>query len=324
MVFEKVGKPLKLVERPVPIPTEDQVLVRVLACAVCRTDLHIIDGELPNPKLPLILGHQIVGRITQLGKNVTRLHQNQLVGIPWLGKSCGTCPYCLSERENLCDNALFTGYTLDGGFAEFCVAYADFCFSLHESSQPEHTAPLLCGGFIGYRAYRMTEKAKNIGFYGFGSSAHMLIQIALHEKRHVYVFTRSGDTKGQKLAKQLGACWAGSSEEQPPIPLDAVIIFAPVGELIPKALRAVGKGGIVVCAGIHMSDIPSFPYSDLWGERILRSVANLTRKDGRQLLELAPRVPIETQITVYPLEKVNEALNDLRSGHVNGTAVIGA
>lgn len=322
MVFEGVGLPLRLVDMPVPIPGDSEVLIRILACGVCRTDLHIIDGELSEPKLPLVLGHQIVGTVVNKGKNVFSIHAGQYVGVPWLGKSCGQCRFCESDRENLCDNAIYTGYQIDGGFAEYCVADADFIFTVPESYPPEHAAPLLCGGLIGYRSYRMTGNATSIGFYGFGSSAHMIIQLARHQGREVYAFTRKGDLEGQQFAKQLGANWAGDSEQTPPELLDAAIIFAPVGDLVPTALRALDKGGVVICAGIHMSDIPSFPYSDLWGERIIRSVANLTRQDGREFLSLAPQVPIQTQVTTYPLEQANQALEDLRRGRVHGTAVI--
>jgi alcohol dehydrogenase, propanol-preferring len=322
MIFEGVGKPLRLMDVPVPSPAKGQVKIQVQACAVCRTDLHIIDGELPKPKLPLILGHQIVGTVSELGEGVTNLKIGQKVGVPWLGKSCGHCKFCLSNRENLCDNAIFTGYTIDGGFAEYCVAYAAFCFPLPTDHPPTHQAPLLCGGLIGYRAYRMAEKAKRIGFYGFGSSAHMLIQVAAHEKREIYAFTRKGDSKGQQSARNLGAVWAGHSEEYPPEKLDAAIIFAPVGSLMTTALRALDKGGSVISAGIHMSDIPSFPYADLWEERIMRSVANLTRQDGREFLPLAFSIPIKTQVSAYPLKELNQAVEDLRHGKFQGTAVI--
>lgn len=313
MVFEKVGKPLQLKEVPIPTPREGQALIKVHACAVCRTDLHIIDGELKEPKLPLILGHQIVGTIEGTGKRV---------GVPWLGGSCGMCPYCLEGQENLCDSTVLTGYNVDGGFAEYCVARKDFCFPIPEGFDDVQAAPLLCGGLIGFRTLRMAQDAKRLGFYGFGSAAHMLIQIARYQHQEVYAFTRKGDEKTQKFARSLGAVWAGGSDEKPPIPLDAALIFAPQGSLIPLALQAVRKGGSVICAGIHMSAIPSFSYDLLYGERILRSVTNLTRQDGRDLLSLAPKIPIHTKITTYPLASLNQALSDLRSGKLTGTAVI--
>lgn len=317
MVLEKTNKPLVLKEIPIPVPEEHQVLIKVHACAVCRTDLHIFRGELPSPKLPLIMGHQIVGTVER-GSAFFGLR----VGVPWLGKSCGECPFCLSGQENLCDNPLFTGYQINGGFAEYCVADADFIFSLDENLSDVEVAPLLCGGMIGYRAFSFCEHAQRIGFFGFGSSAHILIQIAHYENKEIYAFTRPGDLKGQKDALERGAVWAGGSDEPPPDPLDAAIIFAPVGPLIIDALKAVRKGGVVVSAGIHMSDIPSFPYHLLWEERIIRSVANLTRRDGRELLHLAEKIPIKTTVQVYPLEQLNEALSDLENGKILGTAVI--
>lgn len=322
MLLMQPKQPLIPAEVPTPIPQKGQLRIRVEACAVCRTDLHIMDEELAKPKLPLILGHQIVGRVDQVGEGVRHFQVGQCVGVPWLGKSCGKCCYCLRDQENLCEAALYTGYDIDGGFAEYCVAYADFCFPLGDDDPPEQIAPLLCGGFIGYRALRMTHNAKKIGFYGFGSSAHLLTQIACHQQREVYAFTRSGDRDGQAFARELGAVWAGSSEEAAPVALDAAIIFAPVGSLVPIALRSVDKGGVVVCAGIHMSDIPSFPYAYLWGERMLRSVTNLTRQDGRELLDFVQKHPIQTQVTTYPLEEANAALEDLRHGRIKGTAVI--
>lgn len=322
MILEKPKKPLRLVELPMPIPMEGQLLIKVEACGVCRTDLHIIDEELPNPKLPLILGHQIVGTVASTGPGVANFCIGDRVGVPWLAKSCGHCSFCLTDQENLCEKALYTGYHLDGGFAEYCTAYADFSFPIPKDIPAINASPLLCGGLIGYRALRMTGSGKRLGFYGFGSSAHMLVQVVRYQKREVYAFTRKGDVKGQAFARELGAVWAGDSEQSPPFPLDAAIIFAPDGKLVPIALKAVDKGGVVVCAGIHMSDIPSFPYSNLWGERVLRSVANLTRQDGREFLDLASKVSIRTQVTTYPLEKANEALHDLRSGKVQGTAVI--
>lgn len=313
---------LRLTELPVPKPNSEQVLIRVHACAVCRTDLHIVDGELTHPKLPLILGHQIVGTIEALGEKVDQFHLGQRVGVPWLGHTCAHCPYCLSGRENLCDYAEFTGYNLDGGYADYTVADHRFCFPLDPSYPDLQAAPLLCGGLIGYRAYNMTGNAEKLGFYGFGSSAHILIQLARYQGRKVFAFTRPGDTVGQEFARQLGANWAGDSDVLPPEPLDAAIIFAPVGKLVPTALRAVAKGGVVVCAGIHMSDIPSFPYSILWEERVLRSVANLTRQDGEEFLTIAPQIPIRTEVNSFPLTQANEALDALRSGKIEGSAVL--
>lgn len=322
MVLREIGKPLQLEDVPTPEPGEGQVLIRVNACAVCRTDLHIVDGDLTRPKLPLIPGHQIVGAIEATGPGVTLFQGGERVGVPWLGWTCGACDYCLSGRENLCDGARFTGYDIDGGFAEYAVADERFCFAIPAGYPDLQAAPLLCAGLIGYRSYRMTDQAKTIGFYGFGAAAHLIVQAAVHEDRSVFAFTRPGDVEGQQFARDLGAAWAGSSDEQPPAQLDAAIIFAPAGELVPAALRNLRKGGVVVCAGIHMSDIPSFPYSILWGERSVRSVANLTRRDGVEFLELAPRVPLHTEVQVYPLERANEALGDLRAGKVRGAAVL--
>ncbi|MBD2564032.1 MULTISPECIES: zinc-dependent alcohol dehydrogenase family protein [Nostoc] len=323
MILEAPRQPLRLAQLPQPKPNSEQVLIRVHACAVCRTDLHIVDGELTHPKLPLVLGHQIVGTVEAMGESVDKFSIGQRVGVPWLGYTCGDrCPYCLSNRENLCDYAEFTGYNLNGGFAEYTVADYRFCFPLDPSYPDLQAAPLLCGGLIGYRAYRMAGDAQKIGFYGFGSAAHILIQLACYQKRQVFAFTRSGDLKGQEFARQLGATWAGNSDVLPPEPLDAAIIFAPVGNLVPTALRAVAKGGVVVCAGIHMSDIPSFPYDILWEERVLRSVANLTRRDGEEFLTLAPKVPIRTEVNVFPLTQANEALDALRSGKIEGSAVL--
>ncbi|MEH1970595.1 zinc-dependent alcohol dehydrogenase family protein [Nostoc sp.] len=323
MILEAPHQPLRLVQLPVPKPNPEQVLIRVHACAVCRTDLHIVDGELTHPKLPLILGHQIVGTIEAMGESVDKFSVGQRVGVPWLGYTCGDrCRYCLSDRENLCDYAEFTGYNLDGGYAEYTVADYRFCFPLDPSFPDLQAAPLLCGGLIGYRAYRMTGEAEKLGFYGFGSSAHILIQLARYQGRQVFAFTRSGDLEGQEFARQLGATWAGDSDVLPPEPLDAAIIFASVGKLVPAALRAVSKGAVVVCAGIHMSDIPSFPYDILWEERVLRSVANLTRRDGEEFLTLAPKVPIRTEVNAFPLTQANEALDALRSGKIEGSAVL--
>lgn len=322
MLLEAPRQPLRLVNLPVPKPHPEQVLIRIHACAVCRTDLHIVDGELTHPKLPLIPGHQIVGIVEALGEQVEKFHVGDRVGVPWLGYTCDRCRYCVSGRENLCDYAEFTGYNLDGGYAEYTVADYRFCFAIPEGYPDLQAAPLLCGGLIGYRAYRMTGEAEKLGFYGFGSAAHILIQLARYQGRQVFAFTRSGDTQGQEFARQLGAVWAGGSDELPPEPLDAAIIFAPIGKLVPAALRAVAKGGVVVCAGIHMSDIPAFPYEILWEERVLRSVANLTRQDGEEFLALAPKVPIQTEVNLFNLSEANEALDALRSGKIEGSAVL--
>ncbi len=322
MLLEKPKLPLKLCDIPIPIPQANQLLIQVHTCGICRTDLHVVDGELSYPKLPLVPGHQIVGAIIEIGKNVKNFKVGQRVGIPWLGGSCLHCQYCLSGRENLCDHALYTGYQIDGGFAEYCTADARFAFSLPNDYSDIQAAPLLCAGLIGYRALRMAGDAKNLGFYGFGASAHILTQVARYQNRKVFAFTRKGDTAAQNLALHLGAVWSGTSEEMPPVPLDAAIIFAPVGALVPIALKAVGKGGSVICAGIHMSDIPTFPYALLWEERILRSVSNLTRKDGEEFLAIAPKIPIHSEVTTYPLEKTNQALDDLRNGKFVGAAVI--
>ena len=322
MVLEEPKSSLKMKDLPIPVPQSGQVLVKVIACGICRTDLHIIDGELPAPKLPLILGHQIVGIVEKLGSSVTHLKVGDRIGIPWLGGTCQHCKFCLSGRENLCDSAIYTGYQVDGGYAEYCVANEQFCFPIPPNYSSVEAAPLLCGGLIGYRAYRKAGDAKKIGFYGFGSAAHMLCQVAVYENRQVYAFTREGDKKTQDFALSLGATWAGASTENPPEPLDAALVFAPDGSLMPVALQAVEKGGKVISAGIHMSDIPSFPYSILWEERILTSVANLTRKDGEELLKLAPKIPIKPQVTLFKLDDLNEALKQFREGHIKGTAVI--
>jgi propanol-preferring alcohol dehydrogenase len=322
MLLEAVGKPLRAIDIPIPVPNPSQVLLAVKACGVCRTDLHIIDGELSEPKLPLILGHQIVGEVVEVGERVTKFKKGGRVGVPWLGKTCCACHYCQSGRENLCDRALFTGYQLDGGYAEYTVADEQFCFFLPESYPDLQVAPLLCAGLIGYRSYRMLGDAQRIGFYGFGAAAHILVQLACYQGRQVYAFTRQGDTQGQQFARSLGAVWAESSHQSPPEPLDGAIIFAPVGELVPIALQAVAKGGIVVCAGIHMSDIPSFPYQILWEERTIRSVANLTRTDGEEFLSLADLIPIHTQVEAFPLLKANQALDALRKGKFSGAAVL--
>ncbi|HEX4041424.1 MAG TPA: zinc-dependent alcohol dehydrogenase family protein [Xanthobacteraceae bacterium] len=321
MVLERLGEPLKLVERPDPAPGDGEVRVRVAACGVCRTDLHVIDGELPNPKLPVVPGHEIVGVIDAMGRGVDGLDIGMRVGVPWLGKTCGHCPYCRSGRENLCDDPLFTGYTRDGGYATHAVADARYVFRLPDGNDVA-AAPLLCAGLIGWRSLRLAGEGKRIGLYGFGAAAHIIAQVARWQGREVYAFTRAGDAAAQQFARSLGACWAGGSDDAPPEPLDCAIIYAPVGALVPAALRAVRKGGRVVCAGIHMSDIPSFPYSVLWEERELKSVANLTRGDGDEFFSVVPRVGIKTQTKPYPLPRANEALADLRSGRLQGAAVL--
>jgi propanol-preferring alcohol dehydrogenase len=324
MVLERPGEPLALRDLPRPSLAGDQILVRVNACAVCRTDLHIVDRELPDPKLPLILGHQVVGRIEEIGAGVdgATFRVADRVGIPWLGWTDGDCGYCRSARENLCDRAKFTGYTIDGGYAEYIVADARFCFHLPDSYGDVEVAPLLCGGLIGYRAYRKTGEARRLGLYGFGNAATLIAQLARFEGRDVFAFTRPGDMQTQSLAKSLGAMWTGGSDETPPEKLDAAIIFASVGPLVPAALRHLAKGGVVVCGGIHMSDVPGFPYGDLWGERTITSVANLTRRDGEEFLALAPRVPIKTSVEEFPLEKANDALENFRTGKTTGTPVL--
>jgi alcohol dehydrogenase, propanol-preferring len=313
VVLTAPGRALEERDLPVPEPGPGELLVRVAACGVCRTDLHVADGELPDAKLPLVLGHQVVGRVEGSGERV---------GIPWLAWACGDCRYCRSGRENLCDLARFTGYHRDGGFAEYTVADERFCLAVPEPYDDVEAAPLLCAGLIGYRALRRAGDAARLGLYGFGASAHIVAQVANHESRRVFAFTRAGDLDGQEHARSLGAVWTGDSDTAPPEELDAAIVFAPVGALVPAALRAVGKGGTVVCAGIHMSDIPSFPYELLWGERSIRSVANLTRRDGEEFLELAPRVPVRTDVEVFPLERANEALERLRAGRLRGAAVL--
>jgi propanol-preferring alcohol dehydrogenase len=322
MVLEGPGRPLALTEIAPPTPAGDQLLIRVSACAVCRTDLHIVDGELPAPKRALVPGHEIVGVVTQKGERVDRFAVGDRVGVPWLGWTCGVCPFCRSGRENLCDRARFTGYQIDGGFAELAVADHRFCFALPAGYSDQEAAPLLCAGLIGYRALRAAGDAKRIGLYGFGAAAHIIAQVALFEGRAIYAFTRPGDAATAAFARGLGAIWTGGSDAAPPEPLDAALIFAPVGPLVPAALRVVAKGGTVVCAGIHMSDIPSFPYADLWGERVVRSVANLTRRDAEEFLALAPGVPVRTRTTPYPLARANEALDDLRHGRLEGAAVL--
>lgn len=322
MVFSGAGKPLTLQEIPVPVPEAGQVLIRVHACGICRTDLHIIDAELTEPKLPLIPGHQIVGRVAGLGHGVSGFSVGDRVGVPWLGGTCGHCGYCQSNRENLCDTPRFTGYQADGGFADYAVADARFCLSIPHGHPDLQAAPLLCAGLIGYRSLVMAGEGERLGVYGFGAAAHIVTQIARWQGRKVYAFTKAGDHEGQQFARQMGAVWSGAAGERPPVELDAAIIFAPSGELVPLALKAVGKGGVVVCGGIHMSDIPSFPYDLLWGERVLRSVANLTRQDGVEFLKVAPLVPIRTQVQLFPLEQANEALDALRRGTIQGAAVL--
>ena len=322
MVMERQREPLRLTEVPEPAPSAGEVLVEVAACGVCRTDLHIVDGDLTEPKLPLIPGHQIVGTVVGAGDRAERFSVGDRVGIPWLGWTCGECRYCLGGRENLCDRARFTGYDIDGGYAELTVADERFCFPIPQGLSDEGAAPLLCAGLIGYRALRLVGDAERIGFYGFGASAHILCQVAVHQGRRVFAFTREGDEETQAFARELGAEWAGSSEGPAPEELDGAIVFAPVGDLMPAALRASAKGARIISAGIHMSDIPAFPYEILWGERSLGSVANLTRRDGEEFIELAPRIPVHTEVEPYPLESANEALDDLRAGRLRGAAVL--
>ena len=322
MIFSGAGSPLREAELPRPELAPGQVRLHVQACAVCRTDLHIVDGELSDPKVPLVLGHQIVGLVSEIGEASSRFSVGVRVGVPWLGWTDGTCRFCRSGRENLCDRAKFTGYQLDGGFAEEAVADERYCLQIPESYTDLEVAPLLCAGLIGYRSLVMTGDAERLGLYGFGASAHIIAQVARSQARRVFAFTRAGDEAGQLFARSLGAEWAGSSTEKPPEELDAAIIFAPVGDLIPTALAAVAKGGVVVCAGIHMSEIPSFSYDLLWGERELRSVANLTRRDGEEFMQLAPEVPVRTEIREFRLEEANEALQHLRGGELHGAAVL--
>jgi propanol-preferring alcohol dehydrogenase len=323
MVLETPGAALKLMGLPVPNPGPDQVLLRVHACGVCRTDLHILDGELHKPKLPLILGHQIVGTVVGLGESVRRFNLGERIGVPWLGYTDGTCKFCQRGQENLCDEPRFTGYTIDGGFAEYTIADQRYCFSLPETYTDIDVAPLLCAGMIGYRTYRLAgEHKERLGIYGFGAAAHIIAQVAIHQGQRVFAFTRPGDTEAQEFARRLGAVWAGDSTQQPPEQLDAALIFAPVGSLIVDALRATVKGGTVVSGGIHMSDIPAFPYHLLWEERTIRSVANLTRQDGEEFLAIAPQVPVKTEVVPYPLARANQALDDLRNGKLQGAAVL--
>jgi propanol-preferring alcohol dehydrogenase len=322
MILERQRQPLRPAELPEPEPGPGQVLISVHACGVCRTDLHIVDGELARPKLPLVPGHQIVGTVVEAGEGAERFAVGQRVGVPWLGWACGECRYCRSARENLCDRARFTGYDLDGGYAEQTVADERFCFALPPNLSDEGAAPLLCAGLIGYRALRLVGDAERVGLYGFGASAHILCQVAAHQGRRVFAFTREGDEETQAFARELGAEWAGSSEQAPPEEIDGAIVFAPVGSLMTTALRASAKGARIVSAGIHMSDIPSFPYEQLWGERMLGSVANLTRRDGEELMALAPRVPVRTEVEVRPLEQANEAIDSIRDGSLRGAAVL--
>ena len=322
MLLYKPHEPLTAATIDLPAPGDDEILIRVRACGVCRTDLHVFDGDLPNPKLPLVLGHEIVGEIVALGKNVEGFTLGQRVGVPWLGQTCGHCFYCAHDMENLCDEPQFTGYTRDGGYAQYTLANAHYCFALPDQYDDVHAAPLLCAGLIGYRAYRFARDAEKIGLYGFGAAAHILAQVAVFEGKKIFAFTRPGDQKGQAFARDLGAVWAGGSDEAAPEPLDAAIIFAPVGPLVIEALKNIRKGGMVVCAGIHMSAIPAFPYHLLWEERIIRSVANLTRQDGEEFFALATKTPLQTTVHPFALEQANEALAALRAGAFEGAAVL--
>lgn len=322
MLLDAPGRPLRAADLPDPEPGPGEVLLEVAACAVCRTDLHVVDGELPDPKLPLVLGHEIVGRVRATGEGASRFAAGDRVGVPWLGWSCGECSFCEAGEENLCPDARFTGYHRDGGFAELTVADERFCFPIPEPYDDARAAPLLCAGLIGYRSLTMTGDARKLGMYGFGAAAHIIAQVAVHQGRDVYAFTRPGDEEAQAFAERLGAVWAGPSTILPPVALDAAILFAPVGSLVPQALRAVRDGGTVVCGGIYMSDIPSFPYGLLWGERIVRSVANLTRADGEAFMRVAPEVPVQTEVVTFPLEQANEALERLRNGQLEGAAVL--
>jgi propanol-preferring alcohol dehydrogenase len=322
MVLQKPRTPLRAMDINQPKPGAGEVLIKVSACAVCRTDLHVTDGELPNPKLPLVPGHEIVGTVVETGNSANWFSIGARVGVPWLGWTCGECVFCLSDRENLCDRARFTGYTLDGGYAEYVVADERFCFPIPNKCSDAEAAPLLCAGLIGFRSLMKTGNAKRIGIYGFGAAAHIITQVARYQGREIYAFTRRGDDEGQQFAKSLGASWAGDSETLPPDKLDAAIIFAPAGELVPRALLALNKGGVVVCGGIHMNDIPAFPYESLWNERSICSVANLTRRDGKEFFLIAPRIPVKTTVQTFPLEQANEALAHLRGGKVRGAAVL--
>jgi propanol-preferring alcohol dehydrogenase len=321
MLLEKAGEPLVLRQRPEPEPGDDEILIKVSACGVCRTDLHVVDGELPHPKMPIVPGHEIVGTVERAGAG-THFAPGQRVGVPWLGHTCGVCSYCRGQQENLCDAPLFTGYTRDGGFATHTIADARYCFPLPEGMDDAHAAPLLCAGLIGWRSYRMAGDGRSLGIYGFGAAAHILTQVATWQGRKVFAFTRPDDAAAQEFARSLGAVWAGGSDDMPPERLDAAIIFAPVGALVPAALRALKKGGRLVCGGIHMSDIPSFPYRLLWEERHILSVANLTREDAQEFLAIVPQAGVRTEIVRYPLEQANEALADLRDGRLQGAAVL--
>lgn len=320
--MEEQGQPLRLEEVERPRLGSGRVLLRVLTCGVCRTDLHVVDGDLPDPKLPLVPGHQIVGEVLEVEPGTEGIEPGSRIGVPWMGWTCGECRFCRSGRENLCEAARFTGYQIDGGYAEYAVADARFCFPIPIGYSDLQAAPLLCAGLIGYRSLIMAGDAERLGLYGFGAAAHIIAQVAIYQGRRVFAFTRPGDTEGQSFALELGAEWAGSSEEAPPEPLEAAIIFAPVGALVPRALAAVDKGGTVVCAGIHMSEIPAFPYEALWGERVVRSVANLTRRDGEEFLQLVPRTGVRTEVSSYPLAEANRALDDLRAGRIRGSAVL--
>lgn len=322
MILEKPGQALKAVEMDIPHPEAGKILLKVRACGVCRTDLHVVDGDLPDPKLSIIPGHEIVGEVVATSDGVVQFKPGQRVGVPWLGQTCGQCRYCLSGRENLCDHPGFTGYTLDGGYAEYTVADARYCFPLPENYDDQHAAPLLCAGLIGYRAYTLAEESAKIGLYGFGAAAHIIAQVAIHQGRQIYAFVRPGDEDAKRFALDLGAAWAGDSTQAPPESLDAAILFAPVGALVPAALQVLRKGGRVICAGIHMSDIPAFPYAILWEERSICSVANLTRKDGEDFLRIAGEMQIHTEVHSYPLIEANRALDDLREGRFQGAAVL--
>jgi alcohol dehydrogenase, propanol-preferring len=322
MRLHQPGSPLELVEVPIPTPRDTQLLLKVRACAVCRTDLHIVDGELPDPVLPLIPGHEIVGEVVGIGARVANFSPGERVGVPWLGWTCGECRFCATGRENLCHRARFTGYHLDGGYAGYAVADARYCFRLPESYSDAEVAPLLCAGLIGYRSLRAAGDPDRLGIFGFGAAAHIVAQVARHEGRRLFAFTRAGDLEAQSFARRLGAEWAGGADDDPPEPLDAALLFAPVGPLVPRALRLLDRGGVVVAGGIHMTDVPGFPYDLLWGERVIRSVANLTRRDGEEFLALAPTVPVRTTVTTHPLEHAARVLDELRGGGVQGAAVL--
>jgi len=322
MVFNGNHHKLEMTDMDTPVAGDKQVLIKIKACAVCRTDLHIIDGELKNPALPLVPGHEIIGEVLNTGRDVKGLNKGDLIGVPWLGETCERCKYCLGGQENLCDNARFTGYDINGGYAEYTLANYKYCFKIPDNYEYINAAPLMCAGLIGYRSYSMIPDSHTIGLYGFGAAAHIITQVAKNQGKTLYAFTKPGDTEGQEFAKNLGCIWAGDSDTTPPVQMDAAIIFAPVGNLVPQALRAVCKGGKVICAGIHMSDIPQFPYEILWGERMIKSVANLTRKDGEEFFNLAHTYQINTEVKLFPLEDANNALNMLREGKLNGAAVL--